>query len=298
MTTPITIPVTAPGAARTQQQLAGVGRAAGGVARSVRGTFLPFLGGSILGAAFGGSLLSIITNSGAASNSMIRLQSTLEGMLDTLGLFQGLEVFAEWFAGLEDWQRWTLLGTTAGALVAYSFRNTFIAKLALQGIAAAIAAVVGPAVAAAAAKGLAGGLGGGAAGGAAAGAAGGAAAGAAGRGGTLAALVRALGRAAGVLVRLLPLLGAALGGPAGWAIAGVGVAGTLAYANRKELGQLFSSVGNSPALSGVRSLPGQVASGVQSTVVNIYGATAPQVIQGAEGVYDALIPQDFKWPWQ
>ena len=72
------------GSEQTRRQLLGVRGAITGVGGAARGIFSPLLGGSLLAGVLGGSLLAVAFSGGAASNSIIVLQSVIEDLLRPL----------------------------------------------------------------------------------------------------------------------------------------------------------------------------------------------------------------------
>ena len=131
----IQIRTTERGAQQTSRRLDGVRNSLNGVARASRATLLPFAGGNLLAAAFGGSLLGLALSGGGAANSMIRLRSTLDALLDPL--LPLIDAAVEWFAGLEQWQKYAILA--AGATVLLSGKIIALGK----GIANAVRGVRG-----------------------------------------------------------------------------------------------------------------------------------------------------------
>lgn len=115
MTTPndINIRVREQGAVQATSNLRGLRGAVSSVGAGVRGLFPPLLGGNFLALLLGGSLIGLALSGGAASNALIGLQSTIEGLLAPLSdlLFRASDFFRQ----LPQWAQYTLV--LGGALI-------------------------------------------------------------------------------------------------------------------------------------------------------------------------------------
>ena len=80
----VDVNVRARGAKQAAADIDRTSRATRGLGRSARRLGLPLLGAGLLTGFLGGSLLSLAANSGAGANAVLRLQSTLEQLFDTL----------------------------------------------------------------------------------------------------------------------------------------------------------------------------------------------------------------------
>ena len=112
-TEPIVIRTSAPGAERTRGRLRAVRNEVTAVGGATRGIFSSFVGGALLGGLFGGALLGIVASGGQASNSMVRLSSVLEGLLEPI--FRVIDGFLDWFESLSTLQQGLLI--TGGILL-------------------------------------------------------------------------------------------------------------------------------------------------------------------------------------
>ena len=124
----VTIRTREQGAELVTRRLRGVAGAVRGVGGAARSTYSSLIGANLLTGILGGTLVGLALNSAGASNGMLRLRSSLEGLLDPFVQIGART--AEWFA---EQNNLTQYGILAGAAALYLFRNR-ITSLIGQGI--------------------------------------------------------------------------------------------------------------------------------------------------------------------
>ena len=80
----VRIDIEVEGGAKAERSFNRAEKGARGLGRSTRGLINPFLGAGLVAGILGGGLLGIALSSGAASNSIIRIQGAMEGLVSTI----------------------------------------------------------------------------------------------------------------------------------------------------------------------------------------------------------------------
>ena len=135
----VRIDIEVEGGARAEKQFSRAEKGARGLGRSTRGLINPLLGAGLVSGILGGGLLSMALSSGAASNSLIRIQGSLENIVGTIT--RSLEPAIDFAAG--QFEKLPI-GAQLGVLASTSILGVLLAKgiiAAAGGIATATTAL-------------------------------------------------------------------------------------------------------------------------------------------------------------
>ena len=136
----IDIRVGTSGTERTRAELRRTGEAVGQLGTRVRGLALPLLGGSLLAGLFGGALASLAVGGGAAHGSVLRLQSSLDQLSDTI--LNAAAPALDWFSGQSENAQFGILAA-AGAVTLFRSPLLALARLLANPVGVALVATTG-----------------------------------------------------------------------------------------------------------------------------------------------------------
>ena len=142
----VRIDIEVEGGTKAERQFNRAEKGARGLGRSTRGLINPLIGAGLVSGILGGGLLSLALSSGSASNSLIRIQGSLEGLVGTIT--RKLEPAIDFAAG--QFEKLPI-GAQLGVLASAAVLGVVFVKLigaAAGGIAAAVTALAAKAIAA------------------------------------------------------------------------------------------------------------------------------------------------------